>query len=64
MSNHNEHHQTGVIKNFTSTVLLSFSIIFLLFISVSACHGNYHPKQTHHSTNAPSSIESHSEKHH
>jgi hypothetical protein len=34
---------TGVIKNYTFTTLLSFSIMFLLFVSLSRCNGSYRP---------------------
>jgi hypothetical protein len=40
-----------VIKNYTATTLLSFSIMFILFVALSNCHGTYHPV-TEHGTSA------------
>jgi hypothetical protein len=43
------HHQVGVIKNYTGTALLSFCIMFFLFVSLSRCKGPYEPSAAHHS---------------
>jgi hypothetical protein len=60
MSHHQEHHPTGVIRNFSITAGLSFAIIFLLFVAFSGCHGNFQPKsaeshsKSSHNTEEPS----------
>ncbi len=38
---HNEEGLTGVVKNYTFTTLLSFTIMFCLFVLLSRCHGDY-----------------------
>jgi hypothetical protein len=50
---HYQENPTGVIKNFSVTAGLSFSLIFMLFILMSGCHGEYHPvNENHHSGSA------------
>ena len=48
MSQHHQEETTGVIKNYTLTALLSFTIMFCLFLLLSRCHGNFHPATNHH----------------
>ena len=44
------HHQENipVVKNYTGTAVLSFCIMFFLFVSLSYCHGPFHPVSSHH----------------
>lgn len=46
------HHQEGnVIKSFPVTAILSFGIIFSLFVLLSNCNGPYQPPSAgHHET--------------
>lgn len=43
-------HHSGVVKNYTGTAILSFCIIFFLFVSLSRCSGPFHPVVHHSAT--------------
>ena len=58
MSQHQDQ-VNGVIKNYTLTTLLSFSIMFLLFVSLSRCHGSYKPVSAHGNTTEHPNLEHH-----
>jgi hypothetical protein len=58
MSQHQDQSK-GIIKNYTLTTLLSFSIMFLLFVSLSRCHGSYHPVSEHSTTTEHTNLEHH-----
>ena len=47
MGDHN--HEFSVVKNYTLTALMSFSIMFILFISLAQCHGPFVKNSSHHS---------------
>jgi hypothetical protein len=55
---HQQHHY-GVVKNYTTTALLSFGIVFLLLVSMSRCSGNFKPKSSHHNTEVHSAEQHH-----
>lgn len=52
MSHHHSEEVTGVVKNYTVTALTSFVIMFFLFLTLSRCHGDFHPAVEHHSSAA------------
>jgi len=65
MSHHTqEQSSTGVVKNYTFTTLLSFIMMFCLFILMSRCHGSYHPATSNHHTQQHSPSEQKDANHH
>jgi hypothetical protein len=46
---HHDQEVTGLVKNYTLTAFLSFTIMFCLFTLLSQCKGDYKfPVESHH----------------
>jgi len=41
---------TGIIKNYTLTAFLSFTLIFCCLVLFSTCHGEYKSPTLHHNS--------------
>ncbi|MBN8836519.1 MAG: hypothetical protein J0I09_04635 [Sphingobacteriia bacterium] len=62
MSAH-QHEEGGIVKNFTLTALLSFALIFCLFVLLAQCHGPYKVGGHHEAAATEQKAEEHAEHH-